>query len=205
MNLFLSQYPEQIEAHLERFNLLRSRLPQPRLEDQFRLDAEAALLAISAEGTWSPSADGWANSAQRVLPKLEEKLRQWPSDLGAWKAWIAWSELTSRKPKAVALAATLEPWPKLRFEAAQLIASQLRNRGDWKDLQAFAQDQWDALVEKVRPIHPAIPPLDSRLADELDTWLAFLEDALLAQGQADAARPLRVKYLELTLRKHSGQ
>ncbi len=202
--LFLSKHPEQKEAHIERFQLLRNRLPQQRLEGDFRLDAEAALLPVTPDGTWSPSAEPWPTAAQRVLPKLEEKLRHWPSDLGAWKAWIAWSEIAARKPKAVTLAASLEPWPGLRFEAAQLIASQLRNRGDWKALQRFSQDHWDILVEQARPIHPAIQPLDPRLADELGVWLAFLEDALQAQGQAAAAKPLRAKYKELTLRKPPG-
>jgi len=207
LTIFLSQHPEQKEAHVERFHLLRNRLPQPRLEADFRLDAEAALLPVTPEGAWSPSTEAWSFSAQRVLPKLEETLRHWPSDLGAWKAWMAWSELSPGKSKAtgMALAATLEPWPKLRFEAAQLIARQLRNRGDWKALQHFAQGHWDALVDQARPIHPAIPELDSRLANELDIWLAFLEDAFLAQNQAAAAGPLRAKYKDLTLRKPPGK
>lgn len=205
LTLFLSQHPEQKEAHIERFQLLRNRLPQPRLEAEFRLDAEAALLPVARDGTWSPSAEAWTFAAQRVLPKLEEKLRHWPSDLGAWKAWIAWSELTPRKPTALELAASLEPWPRLRFDAAQLIARQLRNRGDWKALQRFSQDNWDALVEQARPIHPAIPQLDSLLVNELDIWLSFLEDSLQAQGQAATAKLLRTKYRELTLRKPPGQ
>lgn len=207
LNLFLSQHPEQNEAHIERFHLLRNRLPQQRLEAGFRQDAEAALLPVTPEGGWSPSAEAWSFAAQRVLPKLEEKIRHWPSDLGAWKSWIAWSELSPRKPEAMgmALAATLEPWPQLRFEAAQLIAGQLRNRGEWKALQHFAQDHWDALVEQARPIHPAIPQLDSRLANELDIWLSFLEEAFGAQGQTAAAKPLRAKYEELALRKPRGQ
>ena len=202
--VFLAQHPEQNEAHIERFHLLRNRLPQLRLEAQFRLDAEAALLPVTAEGGWSPSGEAWSFAAQHALPKLEEKLRHWPSDLGAWKAWIAWSELSPHKPKAVSLAATLKPWPRLRFEAAQLIAGQLRNRGDWKVLQRFAQDHWDTVVEQARSIHPAIPQLDSRMANELDVWLAFLEEAFDAQGQAAAAKPLRAKYKELALRMPSG-
>lgn len=202
---FLSRHPEQREARIERFQLLRNRLPQPRLEADFRLDAEAALLPVTPQGAWSPSGEAWRSSAQRVLPRLEESLRHWPSDLGAWKAWLAWSELAALKPKAAALAATLEPWPRLRFEAEQIIARQLRNRGDWKALQTFAQDRWDALVDQARPIHPAIPDLDPRSANELDVWLSFLEDVLQAQGQPNAARPLRAKYQELTLRKPHGK
>ncbi len=102
------------------------------------------------------------------------------------------------------LAATLDPWPGLRFEARQLIASQLRNRGEWKALQRFAQDRWDALLDQVRPIHPAIPQLDPRLASELDVWLSFLQDAFVAQGQPSAVKPLQAKYRELTLRKQPG-
>ncbi len=204
LDLFLLQHPEQMEAHTERFELLRNRMPQPRLEAEFRLDAEAALLPITPAGAWSPKTVDWSPAAQRVLPKLEEELRHWPSDLGAWRAWIAWSELSPRKPSAATFAAALEPWPKLRFEAAQLIAGQLRNRGDWKALRHFSQDQWDALLDQVRPIHPAIPQVDSRTGNELGTWLAFLQEALLAQGQAASANALQAKYEELILRKLQG-
>lgn len=205
LNLFLSQYPGQNEAHVERFQLLRNRLPQPHLEADFRLDAEMALLPIVPEGGWSPSGAAWSFAAQRVLPKLEEELRHWPSDLLAWKAWITWSELAPRKPLAGALAATLKPWPSFRFEAAQLIAGQLRNRGDWKGLQHFAQDHWDTVVDQARPIHPAISQLDARLTHELEVWLAFLEEAMQAQGQDAAVKPLRAKYKELCLQKPPGK
>ena len=205
LNLFLSQHPEHKEAHIERFHLLRNRLPQQRLEAEFRQDAESALLPITPAGTWSPSGEAWISTARRVLPELEEYLRHWPSDLGAWKAWIAWSELSPQKPKALTLAETLEPWPKQRIEAAQLIAGQLRNRGDWKNLQRFAQERWDALVEQARPIHPAIPELDARMINELDIWLSFLEEALTAQGQSASIQPLRARYKELSLRKPPGR
>lgn len=205
LNQFLAQYPDQKEAHLERFQLLRERLPQLRLEPDLLKDAVAALLPVGAAGAWSPSGDAWAFAAKQMLPRLEEKLRQWPSDLGTWRTWISWSELSPDKPKALNLAKLLEPWPGLRFEAAQLIAGQLRNRGDWKALEPFARDHWDNLVEQARPIHIAIPQLEAHLANELEVWLSFLEEALAAQGQASSAKPLRAQFKELTLRKPPGK
>lgn len=201
LDLFLSQHPESTEAHLERFQLLRNRLPQERLESKLRLDAEVALIPMTSEGAWSPSGEAWSFAAQRVLPRLVEKARHWPSELGTWKAWISWSELSPLKPKALELVSIVKPWPSLRFEAAQLIAGQLRNRGDWKGLEHYAQLHWDALVEQASPIHPAISQLDSRLINELDIWLSFLDEAFQAQGQPSAAKPLRLKYKELALRK----
>ncbi len=204
LTIFLSRNPEQLEARMERFQLLRDRLPQPRLEADFREDAKAALLPVSPEGDWAPMGETWTRAAREVIPRLEQQLRHWPSNLAAWKAWMAWSEIHPLKPRALELAASLEPWPALRLEAAQLIAGQMRNRGEWKALQAFAQVRWDAIALRAQAIHPAIPPLDPRLGNDLGVWLSFLEDAYAAQGKASAIPPLRSNFAELTLRKAPG-
>ncbi len=201
LNAFLARNPQQLEARADRFQLLRNRLPQPRLEQDLLADAEAALLPVAAEGNWAPSGKVWTAAAQRVLPRLEEHLRHWPSDLGAWRSWVAWSEVHPLKPKALNLAATVEAWPVLPPEAARLIATQLVNRGEWKALQTFAQAQWDGLVAQARPIHPTLPQLDERQLAELDFWLSALEDALSAQDQGPAIRALKLKFTELSLRK----
>ncbi len=205
LDVFLAQNPDQREARIERYELLRPRVNRfhPRLESRFLSDVESALLPVTPDGDWQPVGEAWEAAAKRVLARLEVHLRHWPSDIKAWETWITWSNIHPERPLAAALMAQVAAWGPngLPDDVAYLGALQLKQRGEWKTLLAFTQPRWDAITAQAQAIHPSLSDLDESLTERLARWLTLLEEGHGALGQAASAKQLRQEYESLTKRK----
>lgn len=155
--------PDHLAAHAARFALLLPRMPDPRLEATLAEDAAAARVLLpfepSAPGasrvtstSWKPNAELWGEAAQRVLPKIEEELRCWPSRGALWNLWISWARFHPNQPSILTLAQSLPYWSPqgdwrtgLPYAVQRAVAAELRRQGSFDAMRAWFRVAWDAL------------------------------------------------------------
>jgi len=150
LNTFIKANPERLDARRERMETLRTRLPDPALEVLFLGDCVATCAPLQAL-PFKPDPATWGPAAMKICSTLAERLRAWPSNPLAWRAYAQWSALDSRIPRPHELLATLEPWPRMgghglagpvpgpvSFAMGLTLATSGRNR----EIDAWMQALW---------------------------------------------------------------
>jgi hypothetical protein len=190
----LAQEPGHLAARRARFELLRQRMPDPRLEPLLVEDAVRGSLALpfTPEEAWKPDPALWGAGAQAVLPDLEAQLRSWPTDAGLWRAWISWARFHPARPAILDLARSLPYWTPLGdwrttlpAAAQEAVAAELWRQGRFLEMRDWFQAAWDQLdhrpLKELRPWERALAA--NRHAEEEATIFKPLRAALRALGQ----------------------
>jgi hypothetical protein len=143
--------------------LLKVRMPEPRLEQLLAEDARMAyeplnmglsplLLDFGPDAPWKPNPALWQWSAQQVLPKIETLLHSWPSHPGFWKAWLAWARFHPSRPSVLTFAGTLTLWqPRDKWisslppEVHRAVAGELRSDHNYPEMARWLKEAWDGL------------------------------------------------------------
>jgi hypothetical protein len=110
LDQFIKTHPERRDARRRRLDLLRPRLPDPRLEGRFLEDAEI-LLAPMGKLPVPPTGGAWARTARSLCAKLVRNLQVWPTDEHAWTAYVEWSGLDPAIPRPGTVLEGLAAWP----------------------------------------------------------------------------------------------
>jgi hypothetical protein len=148
---FIQENPDRRDARRERLQLLRPRLPNPRLEALFVADLEACALPIGPL-PFHPDGAVWTTAAHRLTARLQERLAHWPFDRLAWAAYADWSALDPKAPSPGAFLGTLETWPwqlgrslpgPLPAPVALDVGQSLEAQGSWKDVDVWFSALWE--------------------------------------------------------------
>jgi hypothetical protein len=216
----LESHPGHLGARRARLAILKARMPEPRLEPLLAEDASVAFTApyvyggtppldFGPDAPWKPDPALWQWSAQQVLPRVEARLRSWPSDPGLWRVWLAWAPFHPSRPSVVAFADTL---PVLRSRSAWLgslppevlgaVAQELRRVRNHPELVRWLGEAWEGLDRSPgSQVDPAFWPYLVKDREKLRQALVTpLAEAYRALGRLDEAKALEADYLEMMKR-----
>lgn len=161
---FLMKSPEALEVRLGRVQLLKSRVPHPRLTAILLEDM--VTLRITPEFEGHPLEPELCSAAARkVLPSIEQRLAHFPSESNSWRAWLGWAQLHPKHPSISAFSDSLTIWGRrekwiqgLPEEVVLAIARDLESQHRWLELRALIQARLSAdtggdpsFLEKANP------------------------------------------------------
>jgi len=219
LDAILERQPEHNAARRARLELLKARMPEPRLEPLLVEDERAVWhsdlgkgmpLPFGPEAPWHPDPALWQWAATQALPILQDKLEQWPGSGALWIDWVFWSQFHPAKPSPAALAGTLPIWgPRERWamvlpiEVHRAVGQALRARGDRKGMVEWYTWAWEA-----QPRTPATELsqdewdgyLQKSLKEFGEAVVKPLEEALVALGRSGEARDVERTFRTMTTR-----
>jgi len=219
LDRILERHPGHLGARRARMALLKTRMPEPRLERVLAEDARAAFqpadfgfqdypLDFGPDAPWKPDPALWQWSAQQVLPRLETLLRSWPNQQAVWKAWLAWARFHPDRPSVVAFSGTLTLWTSrerwmggLPLEVLRAVTEELRRDRNYPELVRWLGAAWRARLEEHR--NTTTTMVDERrknweaLGPALVTPLA---EMLRLTARPDQAREVETTYRDMLAR-----
>lgn len=219
LNAFLERNPERLDVRRTRFDLLKTRMPEPRLEELMAEDARmicepdpqgAGLLDFGPDAPWKPKVDLWQWSSQQVLPRIEAGLRSWPQSRRLWEGWLAWARFHPANPSVAALANSLTLWrPRATWvgnlppEVHRAMADELRKDRNYLELARWLGDAW-AAVDKTPPSQLDPPDSWEYLKPEREKLhgaiVAPLAEALRFLKREGEAKAVEATYAEMMKR-----
>lgn len=150
----LKAHPDLLAARRLRLQLLRERMPHPRLEALLLEDAQKVAEPF-AEEAFKPLPELWGGPARRKALALEQSLGHWPQDTSAWLAWLDWSRIAGRGDAASLLQQLpqppLEPGEEgpLPTSVGSAIAERLLAQGRLQELASFGRLFWAHLQPRL--------------------------------------------------------
>ncbi len=150
----LKEHPDLLTARKLRLQLLRERMPHPRLEAQLLEDAQKVAEPFLEEA-FQPLPELWAGPARRKAAELEGALRRWPQDTPTWLAWLDWTRVSGQGDAAALLLRLplppLEPGEEgpLPTQVGSAVAERLQAQGRVKELAAFGRPFWESLKPRL--------------------------------------------------------
>jgi hypothetical protein len=206
LDAFLAVHPGRLDADRERLELLRRRMPHPRLEAEFRLGLAEGLLPL---GELQPflEPEAWRLVARRVCGDLEAGLAHWPFHDSHWEAYASWSALLPTAPRIGQVLRQTPTWPYRSGVpqpgpipgGAALAVSQVLGRGTrWAELADWSEALWErGLRDWLRLSACFVADREPTRVDWFDTQVGEFREilslwaaALRALGQEDRFRTL---------------
>lgn len=202
LNAFIKTHPDRLDARRERMELLRPRLPNPRLESFFLQDCEAMSSPIGGL-PFQPETARWGPVAKRICARLAERLKHWPFSTNDWQAYAEWSGLDNRSPRSAMLLSDLDPWPRQAFTrlpgpipspASLAVMRSLLSSGRPQEADAWMQVLWEKGLKDwlVRWVKLPTLPVKSRdkkvqVEGQYDYRASEVNDLLADWGEALSA------------------
>lgn len=150
----LKEHPDLLAARKLRLQLLRDRMPHPRLEAQLLEDAQRGAEPFLEEA-FQPLPELWAAPARRKSTELEGALLHWPQDISTWLTWLDWTRISGQGDVAALLLRLplppLEPGEEgpLPTGVGGAVAERLQRQGRMPELAAFGRPFWEALKPRL--------------------------------------------------------
>lgn len=219
LDAILERQPEHNAARRARIELLKARMPDPRLEPLLVEDERAVWhgpyarplpLDFGPEAPWKPDSALWQWAATQTLPRIQDRLEQWPGSDSLWVDWVTWSRFHPAKPSPVALAKTLPIWGSrsrwalhLSLEVHKAVAQALKARGDFRGMV-----DWFSLVWEVHPKTPGRDVTQVNWDEYKKTFLKKFEEsvvkpfeeALVSLGRSEEAREVERTFRAMSTR-----
>ena len=219
LDAILERHPDHNAARRARVEVLKARMPEPRLEPRLAEDERLVWrdeftrpqpLDFGPEAPWKPDPALWQWAATQALPPLQDKLEQWPGSAALWVDWVSWSEFHPGKPSPVALAKALPIWGSrdrwakgLPMEVHKAVGQALKARGDLKGAVDWLLDAWE-----VQPKTPAAEITQENwdgfargfLKDLGEAVVKPLEEDLVSLGRAEEARDIERTFKSMSAR-----
>lgn len=154
LDAFLQHNPDHLDAHRERYELVRKRMPQPALEARLREDAALAQIPLDfgPGAPWLTDAPAWRVRARHVEPELRSALERWPGDAYLWRAWVAWAAFLPKPPSVLGMAQGIPVFgPRAAWAATlpaavhQAIAAECRQATRFSDMADWFGGAWAEL------------------------------------------------------------
>jgi len=207
LTAFIKANPDRLDARRERMDMLRPRLPDPALEALYLADAEATCGSLEPL-PFKPDPLTWGPAARRICATLARRLRAWPANPYAWRAYAQWSALDGRIPPPQDLLEGLEPWPRMggyglagpvpaltTFGVERTLAAAGRTR----DLDGWMRVLWSRGLSAFLADWASLPARRGRVRSDFDTQALLVPDLLADWGKAlrktgDARRLAEVRF-----------
>ena len=223
LNDFLEHHPDHAGARRARLELLKHRMPEPRLEPTLAEDARVVMASLyemafpplpldfGPKAPWKPDPSLWQWSALQVLPRLEQLLRSWPNNASYWQAWTAWSRFHPLRPSPRDLARTLElrgtqeSWMRdLNPAVHGAVSDALKRDPDYRAMADWLLDAWDVQDHTPANEVPADQWEQPWRAEHLEALkqgiIIPLTEALVALGLPREADAIKLEFRRMTRR-----
>ena len=173
LDAFLAQHPDNLDAHRERYDLARARMPLAALEGRMQEDAAVARLPLDfgPEAPWISDLEGWHARAVKVIPPLQAALERWPDNAYLWRAWVSWSAFLPRPPSVLGLATEIPvfgsraAWAAgLPAEVHRAIARECRQTRHFQDMADWFQGAWAEVQSRNWKYRPDRASMDQEAA-----------------------------------------
>jgi hypothetical protein len=203
LGTFIKAHPDRLDARRERLDLIRPRLPNPRLEKLFLDDCETLHGSI---GTlpFQPDPGSWRLPAKRNSTWLADRLQHGPVGTEDWRAYAQWSALDPEAPRPLAILTHLEPWPYQSFlplpgpipgSASKAVLETLLAAGRREEADAWCQRLWEHGLQSFLEHWVKLPPQAEAVQDEslFGQRIAEAQQILALWGKALTGRSPRAE------------